>query len=319
MLRGIGFAVKGQLENMSGWNPSRPPRSPRPPWDTQEQPSLTAEGTWYGAAQGPRVVIKPQEGGRGGRVPSGRVPGFSEPPRRRSNRKIILAAAAIVVVAAGVVVGALKLTHLGGGQAAASATLPAATQNATTPAATPTATATASPSSTAGAGGGAGTVAYVLSDPATAGGYSRMPSVSATVQAIGSGSATELMTAVEAQGGKATSDISAEYLIVGDQVLGYAGYNGTFNPGDVIKDFQAGATGVTSESAGPHGGDLACGQVAITTPAATSGEACVWATTSTLGMVEFYGSNGGALEAVPAAKAGADALKFRDDVEAARQ
>jgi hypothetical protein len=36
-------------------------------------------------------------------------------------------------------------------------------------------------------------------------------------------------------------------------------------------------------------------------------------------MVEFYGSSGGVLERVTAAKAGADALKFRDDVEAAKR
>jgi hypothetical protein len=86
----------------------------------------------------------------------------------------------------------------------------------------------------------------------------------------------------------------------------------------VIEDFQAGASGVATEPAGPHGGQLACGQVTVTSPASTTGEACVWATTSTVGMVEFYGNDGGALEMVAPAKAGADALKFRADVEAAK-
>jgi hypothetical protein len=299
---------------MSGWQPSRPPR-PRPPWDTQGQPTLPAEGTWYGAAQGPRVVIKPQ----GTPARGGKGPGFPESPRRRNRKKIIALAGVGVIVAAAVVVGGVKLLGKSGGQSAASATLPTSTQNVTSPAATPSTTAAATPGSTATAAGSTSAVTYLLSTPATAGGYSRMSSVSATVQAIGSAGATELMTAVQASGGKATSNVSAQYLIVGDQVLGYAGYNGTFSPQTVVKDFQAGATGVASESAGPHGGQLACGQVSITSPATTTGEACVWATTSTIGMVEFYGDSGGALEAVTPAKAGADTLKFRDDVEAAKQ
>jgi hypothetical protein len=313
MLRGISFAVKGHLENMSGWNPSRPPR---PPWDTQEQPSLPAEGTWYGAAQGPRVVIRPQ-GSPGG----GKGPGFSEPPRR-TNRKAVIAGTGIgLVVVVGLAYGAVKVAHVTWGESAAKSTLPTTIQNVTAPAATPTTTAAASPSSTPTATTGTTkpAVTYALSAPATAGGYSRTPSVSPTVQAIGSGGATELMTTVEASGGKATSNVSAEYQIIADQVLGYAGYNGTFSPQDVIKDFQAGAAGVQSEPAGPHGGQLACGQVTVTSPATTTGEACVWATTSTVGMVEFYGDSGGALETVTPAKAGADALKFRDDVEAARR
>ncbi len=298
---------------MSGWHPPRPPR---PPWDTQEQPTLPAEGTWYGAAQGPRVIIKPHEpSGRGG----ARAPGFSGPPRGR-NRKIIAAGTVIgLAVAVGLVAGAVYLTHVTWGEHAATPTPVATTsQNATTQAVTPTTSATTGPGGTATGSGSPGPVSYVLSAPATAGGYSRTTPVAATVAAIGSGGATELMTAVKADGGKVTSDLNAEYVIVSDQVLGYAGYNGSFSPAAVIKNFQAGATGVTSQSAGPHGGQLACGQVTVTSPASSTGEACVWATTSTVAMVEFYDNNGGGLETVPAAKAGADALKFRDDVEAAK-
>jgi len=245
---------------------------------------------------------------------------MTEPPRR-SNRKVVIAGTSIGLVAAvGLAYLGVKLTHVTWGQSAAKSTLPTSIQNVTAPADTPTTTAapTASSSPTATTAPPAGGTAYVLSAPATAGGYTRAASVSPVVKAIGSGGATELMTTVEASGGKVTSNVSAEYQIVTDQVLGYAGYNGTFSPQDVIKDFQAGATGVTTEPAGSHGGKLACGQVTVTSPAVTTGEACVWATTSTVGMVEFYGENGGVLETVPPAKAGADTLKFRDDVEAAR-
>jgi hypothetical protein len=123
------------------------------------------------------------------------------------------------------------------------------------------------------------------------------------------------MTAVKAAGGKPASDVSGEYFISGDQALGYAGYTGTFKPAAVLTAFQAGASDVTTEAAGPHGGDLACGEVSATAAGGTAspGTACVWATATTVGMVEFFG--GSDLETVPHAKAAADTLKFRDDVE----
>jgi hypothetical protein len=63
---------------------------------------------------------------------------------------------------------------------------------------------------------------------------------------------------------------------------------------------------------------MACGEVSVTSPTATSGTACVWATTTTAGMVEFYGSGGAALETVLHAKASADTAKFRASVEATK-
>jgi hypothetical protein len=262
------------------------------------------------------VIIKPHESpARGG----SKAPGFSAPARRTNRKLIFLWTGVGLVVAAGLTYGAIKLTHIARGESAANSTLPTSTQNVTGPAVTPTTTAAARPSGTAAGGGTAGAASYVLSAPATAGGYSRTAKVSPTVQEIGQGGATELMTTVEAGGGKTTGNVSAEYLIAGDQVLGYAGFNGSFSPQKVISDFRVGATGVTPESAGPHGGQLACGQVTVTQPASTTGEACVWATASTLGMVEFYGNSGGALETVTPAKAGADTLKFRDGVEGAKQ
>jgi len=137
--------------------------------------------------------------------------------------------------------------------------------------------------------------------------------MSATIAATVPAGASQLMSAVEAGGGKAAGSVTGEYLISGSQALGYAGYDGAFSPAAVMRVFQAGASSVATEAAGPHGGELACGTV---TASGTSGTACVWATTTTLGMVEFFG--GTALEPVQPAKAGADALKFRDDVESAK-
>jgi hypothetical protein len=151
-----------------------------------------------------------------------------------------------------------------------------------------------------------------------AGGYTRTSPMSATVTAIGTAGTTRLMTAVEASGGKPASNVSGQYVIPGDQALGYAGYTGTFSPAAVLAAFKKDASNVTTEAAGPHGGVLACGEVTVTSPTATSGTACAWATTTTVGMVEFYGNGGGALEAVLHAKAGADTAKFRASVEATK-
>jgi hypothetical protein len=292
---------------MSGWQTSRPSR---PPWDTQEQPTLPAEGTWYGGAQGPRVIIKAHEPTRGGRASR-----FQE-PLREADRNIALAGVIVGLAASvGLIAIAVQLTHVTWGKPAAAATpIPTATADTTVPTPGPT----ASSRSTAPAGGSAAATSYVLSAPAKAGGYSLTTPISPTVQAIGTSGATELMTAVEAGGGTVKSNVSAEYFIAGDQVLGYAGYNGSFSPEAVMRDFQVGAADVTSEPAGSHGGQLACGEVTATSPASSAGEACVWATTTTIGMVEFYDDNGGALESVMPAKAGSDTLKFRDDVETAK-
>jgi hypothetical protein len=139
--------------------------------------------------------------------------------------------------------------------------------------------------------------------------------MSPAIAAVGSAGASELMTAVKAAGGKPEGAVTGEYFISGDQALGYAGYNGTFSPAAVLTAFKAGASDATMEPAGPHGGELACGEVSASAAsgAAVPGTACVWATATTIGMVEFFG--GGELEAVSPAKADADALKFRADVE----
>jgi len=288
---------------MSGWH------STRPPWDTQEQPLYTPDDTWYGRARGPRVVIKPHANGpRGGRQ------GRYVEPQRAGNRGVALAGAVAGLAASvGIVAGAVQLTHVAWGTAPVAATQAAATLPTSAPTATPSASPAPSPSQSSA--GTAETTAYVLGLPASAGGYTLTTPASSAIQAAGSAGATALMTAVKAAGGKPASDVSGEYFISGDQALGYAGYIGTFSPAAVLSAFKAGASGVTTEPAGPHGGELACGEVTATAASGTAspGTACVWATTTTVGMVEFFG--GSELEIVPHAKAGADALKFRGDVE----
>ncbi|MCW2934184.1 MAG: hypothetical protein JWM19_5146 [Actinomycetia bacterium] len=283
---------------MSGWHPSRPP------WETQEQPLHTPDDTWYDRARGPRVVIKPHaQSARGG----GRQGRYTE-PQRESSRGVTLAGVAVGLAASvGIAAGAVQLTHVTWGEAPALATQAAATQ--TTPAPTPT------PSASKSSAGTAQTSAYLLGAPATAGGYTLSTPTSPAIQAAGSAGASALMTAVKAAGGKPESAVSGEYFISGDQALGYAGYTGTFSPAAVLTAFEAGASNATTEPVGPHGGKLACGEVTATSAGGTAipGTACVWATTTTVGMVEFFASD--VLETVPHAKAGTDTLKFRADVE----
>lgn len=300
----MSFAVKGRYE-MNGWHPARPP------WETQDQPALPAKDTWYGDRQGARVVIKPHDRlARGAR--SGR---YAEPSRETSRGVALAWALAGLAASVGIAYGAVQLTHVSWGQAPVDSLVPTAVPvdsaaatsavppTTTGPAATPTPTAAPTLSG------------YVLTAPATAGGYTLTTPMSATVKTIGTGGAAQLMTAVESAGGKPSGSVSGQYLILGTQYLGYAGYNGTFSPDAVLAAFKMGASNVTTEAPGPHGGTMACGEVSVTAPVATTGTACMWATTTTVGMVEFYGSGGSALETVMHPKASDDTVKFRADVE----
>lgn len=297
---------------MSGWTPSRPPwEASRPPWETQDQPVVSPDDdSWYGRARGPRVIIKPHESaGRGGRS------SWNPAPSAGTSRGVALFGVIFGLVAsAGIAWGAVQLTHVNWGEQPAAPPIPTATASPSATSASPTPTVTASATPTASASGSAGSAtAYVLTTPATAGGYTRTTPMSASIQEVGTAGATGLMQAVEKAGGKATGNVSGEYLIVGDQAVGYSGFTGNFSPNAVITAFGTLATGVTSEPAGKHGGLLSCGTVTATSPASSTGTACVWATPTTVGMVEFFG--GGALEQVTMSKAGQDTASFRADVE----
>jgi hypothetical protein len=284
---------------MSGWHPSRPP------WETQDQPAYTPDDAWYGRPQGARVTIKPHSQSSRGR--------YGEPQREVSRGAALAGVVVGLAAAVGITAGAVQLTYITWGEAPA----PSASLAAALPAPSPT------PSASATADGATGT-AYGLGVPATAGGYTRTSPVSPAIKSAVTASGTELMNAVEAAGGKPAggqqgSTVLGEYFIGGDQALGYTGYTGTFTPAAVISAFDAAAKNVTAESAGPHGGEMACGELTAATGSGTAAsgtaDACVWATTTTIGMVEFFG--GGVPENVMVAKAGADTLSFRDSVETA--
>jgi hypothetical protein len=92
----------------------------------------------------------------------------------------------------------------------------------------------------------------------------------------------------------------------------FVGYDGTFNPANVIKLVRSHLQSARVVNAGPHGGQMLCGYNTSNGPAASE---CVWATTTTMGVVEFY-NNG-----QPAKISGAPrfALKLRDAVEVRAQ
>ena len=221
------------------------------------------------------------------------------------------------------VYGAVQLTHVTWGEpppAVASApvstptTTPSASSNdtGTTPAATPTAT-------TGGEGLGSGQ-AWAMTTPATAGGYTKHTPMPSGMLTTGTANATALMSAVVLSGGKPDGGsaqpkyVSADYLVPLNQAIAYVGFTGTFSPASVMDAFGKIADNVVSKPAGPHGGQLACGSMSANS--GPSGTVCVWATTTSLGMVGFFGS--GTPEHVSSTKAGEDTVKLRGDAEVAK-
>ena len=89
-------------------------------------------------------------------------------------------------------------------------------------------------------------------------------------------------------------------------------YDGTFTPANVIKLVRSHLQSSRVVNAGPNGGQMVCGYNTSNGPAASE---CVWATTTTMGVVEFYNHG------QPAKVGGAArfALKLRDAVEARAQ
>jgi hypothetical protein len=219
----------------------------------------------------------------------------------------------------GLVWGAVQLTHVSWGEpppapASAPASTPTITPSTssndtgTTPAATPTAA--------GGEGLGSGT-AWAMTAPSTAGGYTKHTPMPSGMLATRTANATALMHAVVASGGKPDGGsakpkyVSADYLVPGNQAIAYVGFTGTFSPASVMDAFGKIAGNVVSESAGSHGGQLACGSMSANS--GPSGTVCVWATTTSLGMAGFYGNS--TPEHVASTKAGEDTVKLRGDAE----
>jgi hypothetical protein len=108
--------------------------------------------------------------------------------------------------------------------------------------------------------------------------------------------------------------VAASYTLPADQTIEFVGYQGTFNPKTVMANLGSFGTGEGTYGAGPHGGEMACANVPATATAA-SGGVCVWVTTSTLGVTEFFAGQGPEVLTVAQAKGAADTVALRSSVE----
>ena len=165
----------------------------------------------------------------------------------------------------------------------------------------------------AGTSGGAGAAAaaYTLSTPSTAGGYplGQDPKFVTTA----TGTAKQITDAVTSGGGGTVkgSPVSAAYRLPAAQVITFVGYQGTFTPAKVLTILASLGTDPNTYQAGPNGGGLGCAN----TKSTPSGAVCVWATSSTLGVTEFFDANGPETLNAAQSKGATDTVKLRADVE----
>jgi hypothetical protein len=156
---------------------------------------------------------------------------------------------------------------------------------------------------------------FVLSVPATAGGYPK--GADPHFLATAAGTARQVLAGVRS-GGAGTpkgSPLSAAYqLPSGSQVITFVGYKGTFNPAKIATILGSFGTDQNTYPAGPHGGAFGCFN-STPTASVTSGAVCVWATKTTLGVTEFFSATGPEALTASQEKGAADTLKLRASVE----
>jgi hypothetical protein len=237
--------------------------------------------------------------------------GSRESSRGRAGWIIAVGAVVVVVVGAG---GYLFL-HKSSGSNAANSTTP--TVSASTPTApTPTASAKAKPKAAANShvSGSATADSWVLSTPSVAGGYpiGTDPNFLATATTAAT---TIEHSAVSGGGGTVKGNpVSASYTLPDEQTIEFVGYQGTFNPKTVMTNLGSFGSGEATYNAGPHGGEMACANVPATATAA-SGGVCVWVSTTTLGVTEFFAGTGPEVLTVAQAKGAQDTVALRSSVE----
>jgi len=245
------------------------------------------------------------------------TPKENEPLRIR----VLRIATIVVIIVAAIASGAYLLTHSTGNGLAQSGTTPSAgpkptiAAKTTAPKTKATAKAKTKTKTSAGKGATTATAGYLLSTPATAGGYPRgqdphfLATATTTAQSI-------VSTVASGGGGAVTgSPVSAAYqLPTNSQVITFVGYKGTFNPAKVATAMGSyGTTDGTYHDA-KAGDSIHCANTAATadTP---SGAVCVWATATTLGITEFFDASGPEPLITSQAKGAADTEKLRASVE----
>jgi hypothetical protein len=184
-----------------------------------------------------------------------------------------------------------------------------------------TASGTSTPGATTTAGGAAAGQGYVLRQAATVGKYPlNKPAVSQISGQITSATSkiTSKMAATQSgkpgksvigiyNTGSATSLASSSY-----KGLVFVGYNGTFKPTNLMNLVQKNLKSSRAVNAGPHGGKMVCGYNTSNNSVASE---CVWATTTTFGIVEYFRHG----QPAKVTNASALALKVRAAVEARAQ
>ena len=295
--------------------PQRSSHAPQPsqaPWASEPSPSRSAP-PWANepgqAGRDPWDTPLPRPGSRSAsrtdrdrdRDTRGSQHGSSGSSGSRG--KVLMAAAVVVVLA--IAAGAYLVLHKN------STTPPTSTPPTTAP---PRTTPSAShPASGQASQPATGTV-YTLRTPATAGGYAKLATAPSSVTSTATATAQSVRAQAVNSGGKVTSQVSGYYQLSSGQVMSFAGYEGTFNPAKVLASLGQVGQGGQTYSAGSHGGDLAC----IPSAGTPGGTVCVWVTTTTLGVTEFFASTGAPENVTNQSKAAQDTVNFRADVEAAK-
>ena len=276
---------------------SHPKEPARPNWRSRTGPINTLTGPFARLRDRPSVWDPP-----GARTAAQRQ---VRRPNRRERMLVGGGIVLLIVIGAGLyLVGKGNSADTGGGGNQA-LPLPSATASASS--AAPTSSAKASTAKKPPAKTAAG---FTLATAATAGGYPLMSAIPSYVQGPASTTAQAIHNAVVSDGGKVTSHVAAAYQLHNGQVMAFTGYEGTFSPTKVIASLASLGSNENTYAAGKDGGKLACAVAPGTHP----GTVCVWVTTTSLGITEFFSSTGP--EAViNQAKTASDTRNFRDGVE----
>jgi hypothetical protein len=195
---------------------------------------------------------------------------MSRPPAGMTGSKKIIYSVAAVVSVLIIVFGVIYLTHKGGST-------------------TPSARSTPTESAGTGQTSGTGLASYAVAAPAQVGAFTELTQLSTATQATYTGEKQSIFANLEKKGvGHATSVIAAYYKDGSSKRFQFVGYNGTFTPATALKVEKTLLIDTHMATAGPHGGEMMCGYV----DGATKGSACIWATTTDIGVVELQSSDG---------------------------
>jgi len=187
-----------------------------------------------------------------------------------------------------------------------------------------TASGTSTPGATTGAGGAAGQgsgPAYTLRQAASVGKYPLNKPAVTQVSSLITSATSKITSKMSAAGaGKPGKSVIGIYntgpttTLTSPSYKGlvFVGYDGTFNPTNMMKLIQKNLKSSRAVNAGPNGGQMVCGYNTSNNSVASE---CVWATTTTFGIVEYFNHG------QPAKVGGAPklALKVRDAVEVRAQ